>query len=70
MRLREPLQGVKLASGHALVHISLLYGSMILVDTEKISDDTVPGYYNATTGASLLQCTYVARICHVLCIIS
>ena len=54
MRLREPLQGVKLASGHALVHISLLYGSMILVDTEKISDDTVPGYYNATTGASLL----------------
>ena len=70
MRLREPLQGVKLASGHALVHISLLYGSMILVDTEKISDDSVPGYYNAQTGSSLLQCTFIARVCHVACILS
>jgi hypothetical protein len=69
MRLREPLQGVKLASGHALVHISMLYGSMILVDTKMISDESVEDYYNPKTGTSLVQCIFIARVCHIACIL-
>jgi hypothetical protein len=43
---------------------------MILVDTQKISDDKVEGYINPKTGNSLLQCIFIARICHVACILS
>ena len=48
MRLREPLNGFKFAHGHPIIHIALLFGSLIAVNVkfdasaleEQIDSDT------------------------------
>lgn len=41
MRLREPLNGFRLASGHLILHIAFLIGSYFAVDTcRDHRDDT------------------------------
>ena len=48
MRLREPLNGIKLASGHWIFHLAFLIGSLIAInipnpDTVCDTDNFIPG---------------------------
>jgi hypothetical protein len=71
MRLREPFQAFKLASGHFIVHAGLLVGNLVINGTEEAYDrplDEIEGYYNPVTGASLDDCVMLVRYAHILCI--
>tara|TARA_B110000285_G_C14853285_1_gene480989 strand:- start:445 stop:666 length:222 start_codon:yes stop_codon:yes gene_type:complete len=72
MRLREPFQAFKLASGHAVVHCGLLIGNLVISGTEEFYDrplDEIEGYYNEITGTSLDDCIKLIKYAHILCII-
>ena len=73
MRTREPFQGMKLASGHLLLHMGLLYGNWFIVDsdTRKILDDeTIENFINPKTGSSITYNFELCRRTHIICIVS
>ena len=75
MRLREPFQAFKLASGHAIVHAGLLIGNLVIKSTEVNADgyndeDTKDDYINTVTGVSLDDCINLIRFAHMFCIVA
>lgn len=64
MRVREPLNGFKFAHGHPIIHIALLFGSLIAVnvkfDANAIDDQIDNDTSNDLTGlVNLVRCTHV-----------
>ena len=73
MRLREPFQGVKLASGHLIVHVGLLFGNYFILDSETVKilqDETIPNFLNPNTNISLYSLFELSMRTHIVCIIS
>jgi hypothetical protein len=73
MRLREPFQGVKLASGHLLLHLGLLYGNWFIVDQNTrtvLDDESIENFINPKTGYSITYNFELCRRTHIMCIIS
>lgn len=70
MRPREPLNGIKLASGHWLFHFAFLLGSLLAVKTDfddDKTDDVVPNSEFATQGPNIVQ---LLRFVHAYVIVS
>ena len=63
MRLREPLNGIKFAHGHPIIHIALLFGSIVALnvkfDTHALQDQMDSDTTNDLTSlVNLVRCTH------------
>ena len=69
MRLREPLNGFKLAQGHPLIHIALLFGSIVTLNV-RTDYYLVNGEIDSQTLNDLTQLVSLVRQTHVAILIS
>jgi hypothetical protein len=69
MRLREPLNGFKFAHGHPIIHIALLFGSIVCLHVKFDSNPIAEAIDNDTTN-DLTSLVNIVRLTHGSIIIS
>lgn len=63
MRLREPLNGFKFAHGHPIIHIALLFGSLIAVNV-KFDANALEEQIDSETSNDLTSLVNLVRWTH------
>jgi hypothetical protein len=69
MRLREPLNGFKFAQGHPIIHIALLFGSMVALNV-KFDPDAFEEQLDNETSNDLTSLVNIVRWVHAAILIS
>ena len=69
MRLREPLNGIKFAHGHPIIHIALLFGSIVALNV-KFDTHAIEHQLDNDTTNDLTSLVNLVRSTHVFILIS